>query len=119
MPWASRLRGAGVWALAILAASRALVLVRIGVRRRGCGATLIVSSLRAGRYRDAVVWSAIGIGWLASFVACYRASAAAQPVHDDVYLLGFRFPAGLAAANLGRARLADARESCSRSSSIP
>jgi hypothetical protein len=42
----------------------------------GCGATLIIRSFLSGRRRDAVVWATIGIGWLASFFACYHASRA-------------------------------------------
>jgi hypothetical protein len=40
----------------------------------GGGTTLIVSALRAGRYRDALAWGTIGLGWLGSFLVCYRAS---------------------------------------------
>jgi uncharacterized membrane protein len=40
----------------------------------GGGTTLILNALRAGRYRDALAWGTIGLGWLASFLICYRAS---------------------------------------------
>jgi hypothetical protein len=42
----------------------------------GCGLTLILLCLLSRRYRDAMIWGMLGMLWLASFVACYRASRA-------------------------------------------
>jgi hypothetical protein len=42
----------------------------------GCGSSLITSSLWARRYKGAMVWGTSGLLWLASFLACYRASRA-------------------------------------------
>ena len=50
------------------------------------GATLIVDGLRSGRVRDAMIWSAIGLGWLVSLFASYRASAAMLSPYTTMYL---------------------------------
>jgi hypothetical protein len=42
----------------------------------GCGATLVLNCLLTRRYRDAVKWIALGIGWGVSFAAAYVASRA-------------------------------------------
>ena len=51
----------------------------------GCGMTLLVTSLRSGRYRDAAVWGMIGVGWLASFIVCYRASTMLLSPYTTMY----------------------------------
>jgi Dolichyl-phosphate-mannose-protein mannosyltransferase len=40
----------------------------------GCGAALLFACIQSGRRRDVAVWLAVGVVWLASFVAAYRAS---------------------------------------------
>jgi Dolichyl-phosphate-mannose-protein mannosyltransferase len=50
-----------------------------------CGATLILTTLRSGRYRDAAVWGTIGIGWLASFLVCFRASNSLLSPYTTMY----------------------------------
>ena len=50
-----------------------------------CGAILIMTSFLSGRYRDAAVWGTIGIGWLASFLVCYRASAMLLSPYTTMY----------------------------------
>jgi hypothetical protein len=71
----------------------------------GCGATLIAFSLVSRRYRDAALWVAIGIGWLASFTAAFRASAAllgpATPMFE-FWRFAFLPVAPLSPANLAR-----------------
>ncbi len=51
----------------------------------GCGTTLILTSVRERRPRDAVLWNVIGIGWLVSFVISYRASLAIVSPYDAMY----------------------------------
>jgi hypothetical protein len=52
----------------------------------GCGATLILTSLRSGRWRDSMLWIAIGIGWVASLFVSYRASAAMLSPYTTMYV---------------------------------
>jgi hypothetical protein len=52
----------------------------------GCGATLVLTALFSARLRDAAVWGAIGIAWLASFYLSYRASAALLSPYTTMYL---------------------------------
>ncbi len=51
----------------------------------GCGLALILTSLIAGRVRDAAVWCVIGAGWLISFLVAYRASHAMLSPHTTMY----------------------------------
>jgi hypothetical protein len=51
----------------------------------GCGAILIVTRLLEGRLREAAVFVAIGIGWLASFAASYGASATLLSPYTTMY----------------------------------
>ncbi len=52
----------------------------------GCGATLILSTLISARPRDAAVWSAVGVAWVASFFLSYRASMALLSPYTTMYL---------------------------------
>jgi hypothetical protein len=52
----------------------------------GGGATLIVSAVVAGRHRDVLAWATIGLGWLISFLVCYRASRALLNPATTMYL---------------------------------
>jgi len=52
----------------------------------GGGTTLILSALVAGRYRDALAWGTVGLGWLASFLVCYRASRSLLNPATTMYL---------------------------------
>jgi hypothetical protein len=51
----------------------------------GCGLALILTSLFAGRPRDAALWCVIGAAWSASFVAGYNASHALLSSHTSMY----------------------------------
>lgn len=51
----------------------------------GCGLALVVESLARGRRRDALVWSAVGMGWLVSFAVAYRASKAILTPYTTMY----------------------------------
>jgi hypothetical protein len=51
----------------------------------GCGLALILTSLVAGRVRDALLWSAIGAAWLVSFLVAYQASRAMLSEHTTMY----------------------------------
>jgi hypothetical protein len=50
------------------------------------GATLIVDRMVSGRLRDTTVWGAIGVGWLGSLFASYRASAAMLSPYTTMYI---------------------------------
>jgi hypothetical protein len=52
----------------------------------GCGISLLLSSLRLRRYRDAAVLVVIGLAWLASFTVAYRASLALLSPYTTMYL---------------------------------
>ena len=64
----------------------ALVLVSLGVHRRGLWAGADPDQLVSGRRRDAAVWCAIGVAWAASFVAAYNASLAMLSPHTSMYI---------------------------------
>lgn len=51
----------------------------------GCGLVLTLTSLLAGRLRDAAFWCGIGGAWLVSFVVAYRASQAMLSQHTTMY----------------------------------
>ncbi len=51
----------------------------------GCGATLILESLFAQRYRTAVVWTMIGLGWLGVFYVSYESSRALLSPYTTMY----------------------------------
>jgi hypothetical protein len=51
----------------------------------GCGMALILTSLFAGRLRDAAVWCVVGAAWSVSFVAGYNASHALLSSHTSMY----------------------------------
>jgi hypothetical protein len=51
----------------------------------GCGATLFLTCALSRRPRDAMVWSAVGIGWLVSFSISYRASLAIVRPYDAMH----------------------------------
>jgi hypothetical protein len=52
----------------------------------GCGATLILANVCAGRYRDVLIWITIGIGWAASFFASYHAASALLNPYTTMYI---------------------------------
>jgi len=84
VPGSLSLRRAAVLALAAVAApwfSFASAFV-VG----GCGATLIVGSLRAGQWRDSTIWVLIAIAWLASLYLSYRASSALLSPYTTMYI---------------------------------
>jgi hypothetical protein len=52
----------------------------------GCGSSLVLAALLAHRYRDALVYSAIGVGVLLSFLLAYRASHALLGPYTTMYV---------------------------------
>jgi hypothetical protein len=52
----------------------------------GCGLALILSSLFAGRPRDAAFWGAVGAVWAASFIAAYNASLGLLSANTSMYV---------------------------------
>jgi hypothetical protein len=94
-------------ALAILAAAAPWFSFASAFVVAGSGATLILTSLLAGRYRDALLWSAIGIGWLASFLTCYRASLALLSPYTTMYRFWYFAFLPVWPLPMGRARLAE------------
>jgi hypothetical protein len=52
----------------------------------GCGTVLLLDSLLAGRYRDALLWACVGLGWLANFVVACQASQALLSPYTTMYL---------------------------------
>ncbi len=76
-------RGAGIALCAILAPwcsfGSAFVVA-------GCGASLVLAALLARRYRDALVWCAIGVGWLLSFLLAYQASRSLLSPYTTMYV---------------------------------
>ncbi|MGO9463610.1 MAG: hypothetical protein ACLQVF_05535 [Isosphaeraceae bacterium] len=52
----------------------------------GCGASLVLAALVARRYRDALVWCAIGVGWLFSFLLAYQASRSLLSPYTTMYI---------------------------------
>src|SRR5262249_38328913 len=52
----------------------------------GCAAALILNCLVTARFRDALVWGTIGLGWLASFVVSYQASSALLSPYTTMYI---------------------------------
>jgi hypothetical protein len=78
------LRRAAVMGLAAIAAPWLSFASAFAVA--GCGATLIFSSLSAGRYRDALIWGTIAIGWIASFAVSYHASSLLLSPYTTMYV---------------------------------
>jgi hypothetical protein len=52
----------------------------------GCGFSLVLTALLARRYRDAVIWAAVGIGWLLSFLLAYQASRLLLSPYTTMYI---------------------------------
>jgi len=52
----------------------------------GCGSSLVLAAFLARRYRDALVWGAIGVGWLFSFLLAYRASQSLLSPYTTMYI---------------------------------
>ena len=102
MPWESRFRRAPSGGAGGARHRGPVVLVsRPPSSSRAAARRLIVDCLIAARAAQCRGLDASsGSRWLASFFVSYRClNRAAEPVHDDVSLLVFRLPAGLAAAD--------------------
>ena len=52
----------------------------------GCGATLTLDRLLARDYRSVLIWSLIGIGWLANFLVSVQGSRALLTPYTTMYL---------------------------------
>jgi uncharacterized membrane protein len=52
----------------------------------GCGTTLLLECVFCGRYRDALCYLALGLGWLASFVVSYGVSRALLGPSTTMYI---------------------------------
>ncbi len=52
----------------------------------GCGLSLVLTAFLARRYRDGVVWCAIGVGWLLSFLLAYQASRVLLSPYTTMYV---------------------------------
>jgi hypothetical protein len=52
----------------------------------GCGSSLVLAAFLARRYRDALVWGAIGVGWLLSFLLAYTASQSLLSPYTTMYI---------------------------------
>ncbi len=52
----------------------------------GCGSSLVLVALSARRHRDVLVYGAIGVGWMASFLLSYQASRSLLSPYTTMYI---------------------------------
>jgi hypothetical protein len=73
-----------VW-LAVLAVSAPWFSFASAFVVAGCGTVLILDALLAGRVRTALVWTLIGLAWLASFLVAHQAAQAILSPYTTMY----------------------------------
>ena len=73
-----------VWMAILLAAAPWFSFVSAFVVA-GCGMVLVLDALLAGRGRTALLWLAMGLGWLANFAIAYQASHALLVPETTMY----------------------------------
>jgi uncharacterized membrane protein len=73
-----------VW-LAVLAATAPWFSFASAFMVAGCGIVLLLDALMARRLRTALLWTLIGLGWLANFLVSYRASQAMLSPYTTMY----------------------------------